>query len=154
MFSNVERRLALAAALPPVLRLALWIRTHLNRRAFAPFPKPHLRSNGFLISREMMNRVWPGFVATKRWAHLWESGRKGFTRCVQGLNMRVLFAGKDGRAYASNDWPRSGTFRQGNQENLLLADNQSRGYDEADAPTRRQLSVAAWGADLSALAPS
>jgi hypothetical protein len=149
MCSNAERELALASALPPLPRLGLWIRTLLNRRAYPPFPNPHLRSNAFLISRELMNRAWPSFVLAKREAYHWESGRKGFTRRVQALNLRVSVAGKDGRAYGPDEWPHSGTFRQSNQWNLLVADNQTRGYDEADAATRRQLSVLAWGADLT-----
>jgi len=114
-----------------------------------PFPNPHLRSNAFLISRELMNRVWPNFIVTKRGAYLWENGRKGFTPRIQGLNLRVLVAGKDGHSYAPDEWPRSGTFRQDNQQNLLVADNQTRGYDEADAEKRRQLSMYAWGTDLT-----
>lgn len=149
MFSNVEHRLVSATALPPLRRLLLRIKVPINRRAYPPFPNPHLRSNAFLISRDLMNRVWPGFVVGKRKAHHWESGRKGFTRRVQALNPRVLVAGKDGRAYAPDEWSRSGTFRQDNQENLLVADNQTRGYDEADAATRRQLSMYAWGMDLT-----
>ena len=57
-----------------------------------------------------MNRVWPRFVVGKRKAYHWESGRKGFTRRIQALNLRVLVAGKDGRAYATEEWPRSGSF--------------------------------------------
>jgi len=153
MFSNVERQLASATALSPLPRLGLRIRTLLNRRAFVPFPNPHLRSNAFLISRELMNRLRPRFVVTKRGAYLWENGRRGFTRRIQELDLSVLVAGRDDRAYAPEVWPRSGTFRQGNQENLLVADNQTRGYAEADAGTRRQLSMYAWGMD-STLADS
>jgi hypothetical protein len=149
MFSNVEGQLASAATLPPFRRFLLRIKIPVNRRAYPPFPNPHLRSNAFLISRELMNRAWPSFVLGKGKAYYWESGRKGFTRRVQALGLRVLVAGKDGRAYGPDEWFLSGTFRQDNQGNLLVADNQTRGYDEADAATRRQLSVMAWGADLT-----
>lgn len=149
MYSNVERERALAASLPLFPRLGLRIRTILNRRAYPAFPNPHLRSNAFLISRELMNRAWPSFVLGKGQAYYWESGRNGFTRRVQALGLRVLVAGRDGRAYGPDEWLLSGTFRQDNQGNLLVADNQTRGYDEADAATRRQLSVLAWGADLA-----
>jgi hypothetical protein len=147
MFSNAERELTEAAALPPLTRLGLWLRALLNRRAYPQFPNPHLRSNAFLIPRELMNRAWPSFVLAKREAYYWESGRRGFTRRIEALNLRVLIAGKDGRAYTSDEWPRSGTFRQNDQRNLLVADNQTRAYDKADAATRRQLSLLAWGAD-------
>jgi hypothetical protein len=149
MLSNAERQLASAASLPLLARLSLRLRTLLNRRAHAPFPNPHLRSNAFLISRELMDRIWPRFVVTKRGAYLWENGRNGFTRRIQELNLRVLVAGKNGQAYSPDEWPRSGTFRQHNQGNLLVADNQTRGYDEADAGERRRLSMHAWGEDLT-----
>ena len=147
--SVVEQELAAAATEPFFRRLWLRIKVPINRRAYPPFPNPHLRSNAFLISRELMNRVWLPYVLTKRTAYHWESGRKGFTRRVQALNLRVLVAGKDGLAYAPDEWPRSGIFLQGKQENLLVADNQTRGYDEADAASRRRLSTLSWGVDLS-----
>ena len=149
IFSIVEQELAGAAARSPLHRLVLRIKIPINRRAYPPFPNPHLRSNAFLISRELMNRVWPSFVVGKRKAYHWESGRQGFTRRVEALNLRVLIAGKDARAYGADDWPRSGIFLQGNQENLLVSDNQTRGYDKADAATRCQLSRYAWGRDLT-----
>jgi hypothetical protein len=149
IFSVVEHQLASAATEPFLHRLWLRIKVPINRRAYPPFPNPHLRSNAFLISRELMNRVWPGYVVSKRKAYHWESGRKGFTRRVQALNLRVLVAGKDGLGYDIQEWPRSGTFLQGNQENLLVADNQTRGYDEADPASRCRLSLVSWGADLS-----
>jgi hypothetical protein len=149
IFSVVEQEFASAATQPLLRRLLLRIKVPINRHAYPPFPNPHLRSNAFLISHELMNRVWPGFVVGKRKAYHWESGWKGFTRRVQALNLRVLVAGKDGRSYAIEEWPRSGIFLQGKQENLLVADNQTRGYDEADAATRRKLSVYAWGMNLT-----
>ena len=147
--SIVEQELASARAQPLFRRLLLRIKVPINRRAYAPFPNPHLRSNAFLISRELMNRVWPRFVAAKREAYHWESGRKGFTRRIQAMRLRVLVAGRDGHAYGMEEWPRSGIFLQGKQENLLVADNQTRGYDQADPATRRQLSMYAWGMDLT-----
>jgi hypothetical protein len=149
IFSIVEQEFAAAATQPIFRRLLLRIKVPINRRAFPPFPNPHLRSNAFIISRELMNRVWPTFVLSKRTAYHWESGWKGFTRRVQALNLRVLVAGKDGLGYGVEEWPGSGIFVQGQQENLLVADNQTRGYEAADAATRRQLSVFAWGEDLS-----
>ena len=48
-----------------------------------------------------------------------------------------------------DQWNRSGTFLQGRQENLLVSDNQTRAYDSASEAKRRQLSVYAWGEDLT-----
>lgn len=147
--SIAEHRLVNAASQPFFHRLLLRVKVPINRRAFPPFPNPHLRSNAFIASGDLMRRVWPRFVATKRAAYHWESGRHGFTRRIQKLGLRVLIAGKNGRAYGIEEWPRSGTFLQGSQENLLVADNQTRGYDKADGAARHRLSTYAWGADLT-----
>ena len=149
IYSIVEHEFATGAALPFFRRLILRLKLPINRRAYPPFPNPHLRSNAFIISRELMNHVWPGYVATKRTAYHWESGRKGFTRRIEAQNLRVLIAGKNGRAYAPDEWNRSGIFLQGRQGNLLVSDNQTRGYDKADAAKRCQLSMFAWGEDLT-----
>jgi hypothetical protein len=149
IYSVVEQELAAAATQPLLRRLLLRIKVPINRRAFPPFPNPHLRSNAFVIPRELMNRVWPSFVVSKRKAYHWESGRESFTRRIQALDLRVLVAGKDGLGYGPPEWPRSGTYRLGKQENLLVSDNQTRDYDEADAASRRRLSMVTWGMDLS-----
>ena len=154
IYSIVEHECATGASLPFFQRLILRLKLPINRRAYPPFPNPHLRSNAFIISRELMSRVWPGYVATKRTAYHWESGRRGFTRRIEAENRRVLIAGRDGRAFVPDQWNRSGIFLQGRQENLLVSDNQTRGYDQADAAKRRQLSMFAWGEDLSAGASS
>lgn len=130
-------------------RLLYQLKVPVNRQGFPPFPNPHVRSNAFLIERKTMNRFWPRFALCKRNAYLWESGRDGFTRCVKALNLQVLVAGKDGYAYGPGRWNRNGVFLQGKQENLLVSDNQTRAYDSASEAKRRQLSVYAWGEDLT-----
>lgn len=147
MLSNVWRDKGRARSL--VARVWLWMRLFGNRAAFLPFPNPHLRTNAFLISRDLMNALWPAVTLTKRAAHRWESGRSGFSRQVLSRNLRVILVGRDGCAYDSADWKRSGVFRQGNQENLLMADNKTREYETAGYDVRRRLSIAAWGEDLS-----
>jgi hypothetical protein len=61
------------------------------------------------------------------------------------MGLRVLVAGRNGRAYESSEWPASRTLWQGNQENLLVDDNQTRSYQEGDDDVRRALSGFAWG---------
>jgi hypothetical protein len=59
-----------------------------------------------------------------------------------GLAVRVV--GRDGACYPPEHWARSRTFRSSNQENLLIADNRTRQYAEADESTRRMLATRAW----------
>ena len=59
--------------------------------------------------------------------------------------MRVLVVGRDGNAYAPEQWPASATFRLGTQSNLLIADNQTDLYDSSDEVEKKILSEYAWG---------
>ena len=55
------------------------------------------------------------------------------------MNLQVLLVGREGRPYEKEEWSRSKTFRLDNQQNLLVADNQTRQYDQADLETRKLL---------------
>ncbi len=109
------------------------------------FPAPHLRTNAFLIERELMLRIKAGPLIEKDDTYLLESGRRSLTRQLQRMGLRVLVAGRDGATYGPRDWPRSQTFWQGSQENLIVADNQTRAYEHGDSQVRRALSGHAWG---------
>lgn len=122
----------------------LWLRRR-RRRDFAPFPNPHLRTNGFMLDHGLMLGLdWPA-PRTKAQAWALESGRHSITRQVweRGLDVRVV--GREGKAYPSERWPQSATFRSGGQRNLLIADNRTRQYQDADPVTRRHLEAMAWG---------
>jgi hypothetical protein len=115
------------------------------RRGFDPFPNPHLRTNGFMLDRDvMLDLDWPT-PRLKMDALLIESGRRSISRQIweQGLDVRVV--GRDGVAYQSERWYESSTFRSGGQRNLLIADNRTRQYDEADAAQKSRLERMAWG---------
>ena len=109
------------------------------------FPAPHLRTNAFVLERELMLRIQPGSLADKAGAYLLESGRRSFARQIERMGLQVLVAGRDGGAYAASEWPRSHTFWQGAQENLIVADNQTRSYESADFEVRSLLAAHAWG---------
>ena len=69
-----------------------------RRRRWPAFPNPHLRTNAFALSRDLMRELrWPA-VRTKPAAWELESGRDGFTRQVWGRGLRTLVVGRDGRA--------------------------------------------------------
>jgi hypothetical protein len=114
-------------------------------RAYASFPSPHLRSNGFLIDREAWLNIYSRDLTNKGAAYRFESGRRGMTARLRRMGLEVLVAGRDGRAYESSEWASSRTFWQGSQENLLVEDNQTRSYEHGDMEVRRALSGFAWG---------
>jgi hypothetical protein len=104
------------------------------------------------MSRDLVRAArWPE-VPTKRGAWELESGRDGLTRFVWSRGLAALVVGRDGTAYAPHEWPRSATFRGGEQANLLVADNRTRQWEEAGAAERARLSRLAWGDDPAAAA--
>jgi hypothetical protein len=74
-----------------------------------------------------------------------QSGRRSLTRQVLDLGLKVLVAGADGSAYPPDAWRTSGTFRSGDQSNLLVADNRTRQYELADPAERARLAAFSWG---------
>ena len=108
------------------------------------FPNPHLRTNAFMLDRDLMTSLrWP-VVKDKRTAWQLESGRDGVTRQVQARGLRALVVGREGE-FGPEEWPRSGTFRAGGQRNLLVADNRTRDWEAADQEDQASLTRMAWG---------
>lgn len=142
--------------LPRVLRprpIAGWIRMEALRpiRArrmkphFQPFPNPHVRSNTFMIRRDVLLRLKVGPLPTKLDAHRFESGLEGLSRQVSQCGLAMLVVGRDGVGYPPESWPQSRTFRIAKQENLLVSDNRTREYLEADHVVQALLREITWG---------
>jgi hypothetical protein len=115
------------------------------RRDYPRFPNPHIRTTGFMIPRELLLELGLGGAVDKRAAYMLESGWNGITRELRRRGRRALVVGRDGRSFDVDDWPASGTFRLGDQDNLLISDNQTRAYQGAWERLRRRLRRAAWG---------
>jgi hypothetical protein len=131
--ARLTRRLRTAMTIPRTLR------------GFPRFPAHHLRSNAFAVSRDVWTRIRFPQLRNKLDAHLLESGRASITRQVQALNLRAVVVGRDG-TYEPERWPSSRSFWQADQQNLMIADNQSEAYANGDAQLRLALSRYAWGA--------
>jgi hypothetical protein len=116
-----------------------------RNRGFVRFPNPHVRTNAFLLRRETWLALDLGALGVKQDARRFESGVHSLTRQVQAMGLRTLVAGRNGRSYAPDAWAQSFTFRSGRQENLIVADNRTRQYEQADAEERRQLAQITWG---------
>jgi len=115
------------------------------RRRFAPFPNPHIRTNAFMLRRELMLDLRWGHGRGKRGVLALESGHNSITRQIQERGLRAVVVGRDRRAYESDEWRRSATFRSGGQANLLIADNRTRQYADASPTLRAELEAFAWG---------
>ena len=97
-----------------------------------------------LERRRLLDLRWPE-TTRKSHAYELESGNAGITRQIEALGLRAVVVGRDGLAYDRDAWRESRTFRAGEQDNLLVADNQTRHYDEAQGRARRKLAQMAWG---------
>jgi hypothetical protein len=123
----------------------------MNIPVFRAFPNPHLRTNAFIVRREL----FLDFVATqkfprsKRDVAIMESGRTGFTAYLYNRSLKVLVTGADGKAYEREQWIDSRTFRVHGQPNLLVADNHTIAYDNAHLSAKRALEIQAWGQSFS-----
>jgi hypothetical protein len=117
----------------------------LRRRQFPPSPNPHVRTNAFMLDRDRMLALDWSIGRGKGSAHRLESGWRSITRQLRAGGLEPRVVGRDGRGYAPDEWAASATFRAGEQANLLVADNRTRQYDEADPMRRAELARMAWG---------
>lgn len=153
MYPPMLRRLRETTPLPTLLlrgAAALLIFYPAKRwiwRKWPVFPNPNLRTNAFLMQTDLLRAFGQqsGIPATKTDAWSLESGHRSLTRWLAERDLTAVVVDRRGRVHAPRDWPESGTFRVPGQPNLLVADNQTRGYDSADPWSKRMLEIAAWG---------
>lgn len=123
----------------------IWLKP-LRRRHFRPFPNPHLRTNALMLDRQLLVGLdWPDVGTRKLAALRLESGRHGISSQVLGRGLSIDVVGRDGLRYPWEEWPVSGTFRSGDQSNLLVGDNRTAQYRDAEPARRRELTRFAWG---------
>jgi len=115
------------------------------RRRFPQFPNPNVRTTAFMAERRVLERVVVPPMRVKLEVLQFESGYRSLTRQIQSMGLQVRVTGRDGVAHAPDGWAGSHTYRQGTQENLLVADNRTRQYDRAGPADRARLSRVAWG---------
>lgn len=119
-------------------------RALLLKNNFHPFPNYHLRTNAFMVSRELLLKVKVPVIVTKMDAWRFESGVAGLSGQLLSMGKKLLVVGRDGRAYEKEQWDASRTYRSEEQQNLLVADNQTNHYMAADSLSRVNLFKNAW----------
>jgi hypothetical protein len=120
---------------------------------FGAFPCYSIRTNAFLLERELLLRLRARAPRDKLAALRLECGRRSITHQIEAIGLRPLVAGRDG-AYEREQWPDSNTLWQSNQENLLVADNRTDEYERADRWERLALSRYAWGESAAPAEPA
>jgi len=126
-----------ATSAPPHLKLH-------RRRLFHPFPNPHVRTNAFALPTGLARSLVWDVRRRKVGAESLESGKEGLTRQVQAHGLRPVMVSRRG-VVEVGDWPEARVFRSGRQEELLVRDNRTRQYDDADPRRRAFLARMAWG---------
>jgi len=116
-----------------------------KRLLYPVFPNPHLRTNGFMIRRELMMSLRPQLTLTKRMAYRFEAGARSMTNQVLSARKTILVVDKIGEQYDIDDWMGSKTFWECDQENLMISDNQTRKYQASDFDMRELFHWYAWG---------
>jgi hypothetical protein len=158
-YESISAAVAAATSVQPRGRTRWWrpqVRAHVRasrlRMEFPPYPNPHVRTNGFMVRRTVALALRWGPYRTKTDALRGESGRFGLSRQAETLGLRNVIVGRDGVSYETEDWPSSGTFRCGDQSNLMIADNRTREYAASSDEERERLGQLAWGAQYRACA--
>jgi hypothetical protein len=114
-------------------------------RGYDSFPSPHVRTNAFLIERQLLLEVAPRGAGGRSASYRFESGQRGLTRRVLARGLRTLVVARDGQAREHTEWAEADVFWQGDQSDLLVADNQTRIYQRAKPESRLMLARYAWG---------
>lgn len=112
--------------------------------AYHVFPNYHIRTNAFVLDRDVMRNAFREPIATKMDAYDFESGRNNLTMRLLDAGFNPVVVGIDGTTYRKEEWHLSDTFWQADQQNLLVADNQTRHYAEGGRQVRSLLSRMAW----------
>ena len=126
-----------ASAAPPHLKLH-------RRRLFEPFPNPHVRTNAWAIGVPLARSLHWDVRRRKVGAESLESGKEGLTRQVVARGLRPVMVSRSG-VVEVEDWPEARVYRSGGQEELLVRDNRTRQYADADPRRKAFLARMAWG---------
>jgi hypothetical protein len=100
---------------------------------FQTYPNPHLRTNGFLISKKIFSdfiRI-SKFPRNKWDAYVLEHGRRGLSNFILKVcNKNLYVINSDGVTFPPSRWNISQTFWHGDQKKLLVSDNRTDQYLE------------------------
>lgn len=112
---------------------------------FPDYPNFHFRTNAFLMDRMLFLSLKTGDINTKFKAYLVESGRNSFTRQLIKRDLRIVLVNNKGQAFGPPVSHIPNVYFKGEQEDLMIADNQTRLYDSATKKQRIEMSFKRWG---------
>jgi hypothetical protein len=112
---------------------------------YEPFPAHKLRTNAFMVAHETLRELPLFVVRNKEDAYSLEGSRECLTRLLERIGLTSVVVDRAGAVYSPELWDRSRTLWQGEQEGLLVADNQTLNYTHGNFDLRHLLSTLAWG---------
>lgn len=121
-----------------------------NKDNFNLFPNPHIRTTGMIIKREIFNKVTKNrkIFRNKMDAYNFESGKNNLTKEILGLGFKVLVINSEFKLFEINDWKHSKTFRQFNQEKLLIKDKVSISFEKMSDNLKFIKTIQTWGDEI------
>ena len=112
---------------------------------FKPFPNPHIRTNAFLMRRDVLVALDVQLDNTKASCLEFESDPTGLEAKLERAGLRSVLVAADGTWYDVPEWPDSGTFRLGDQSGIMVKDNRVKEVENACDSERRRLDIVTWG---------
>ena len=110
-----------------------------------PFPNINIRTNAFMTDSKVLAACERGDLSKKFGGNLFEAGPRSLTRQIMDRGLAPVVVDRHGRNWSIEEWPRSRTFRSGNQEGLLIADNRTYDSKSAGLKRRNKLARLNWG---------
>jgi len=110
-----------------------------------PFPNISVRTNAFMVPTRLFASLDAGNLSAPDGGHLFEAGPNGMTKQIMAHGLVPIVVDRFGRSWRHEEWWKSQTFRMGQQEGLLVADNRTYHFDIASIRKRRRLSQRCWG---------
>ncbi len=124
---------------------------------FNSYLSPHLRTNAFMLRRDillglkyfslkpfLLDYVKYRRKESKLKTLHFEHGKRSMTDQILAMGLEVLIVDKSGKSYALENWNNSFTFWNGEQENLLISDNQTNLYENGDQIVKANMRRRAW----------
>jgi hypothetical protein len=117
---------------------------------YPPFPNPNIRTNGFMVYRDHLSPFFNRSKGmTKNESYLFESGPGSLTSQILNKGLKAVVVNSYGEMFDVDEWPKSCTFRLGQQKKLLFRDNQTRSFERLGSAERDVLAYMTWGTSLN-----
>lgn len=118
----------------------------IHRGKYNQFPNIHLRSNAFLIRTNLFKEFanLRAIPKKKSDSHQLESGVLGLSNFIRSKNLDIYICNISGHLLPPQEWALGELFRSGSQKNLLIEDNQTNAYRDANATKKHFLEYKSW----------